>query len=161
MKKTLLSIALSLCVITSYADMTWLENAPDRYIPANTQIIISSDSPCNKDGEAFKDFIPKFRTDASFRNSRLRFEEDDEMGKMMFGFLADSGVGYKVFKAVNKKEGCTRITGTWYDITSDQVCFRWDEDGSRCKGDWGGSSIMARFQRIDGKWYCTGFMMAG
>ncbi len=142
-----------------FPDLSWMENAPDRYLPKMTQVIISADSPCNKDGEAFKDFIPRFRKDKAFRDSRVKFS--DEFYKMNFDMLAywNDGNGYAVLKAVKKNLRCDKSYGTWYNVSADEVCFRY-EDVLPCV-DAGGSSLSVRFQRIDGKWYCTGVMAAG
>ncbi|MCH5318773.1 MAG: hypothetical protein J1E38_03580 [Paramuribaculum sp.] len=154
----LLAGALS---VSAQTDLSWMENAPDKYLPKNTQIVISPESPCNQNGEAFKDFIPKFRTDKAFRDSRVKFDADDEMGKMSFKMLADynDGKGYQLLKAVQKKLRCDKSFGTWYNVSENEVCFRY-EDVLPCN-DWGGGSVTARFQRIDGKWYLTGVMLAG
>lgn len=162
-KKFIFSIVAFFAAMTALAqdDMSWMEKSPEKYQPQTTQIIISATSPCNVNGEAFKDFIPKFRDDNAFRESRLKFAPDDEIGKMSFKFLADwnDGKGYQLLKAFQKKLRCNKSFGTWYNVSADEVCFRYMDD-LPCD-EWGGSSFNARFQRIDGKWYLTGFMCAG
>ncbi len=146
------------CVGTiSAQDYSWMENSPENYLPKMTQIIISANSPCNQDGEAFKDFIPRFRTDKAFRNSRLKFS--DEMYESSFQSIAYSDTGYGIFKAVKKNTKCDKSYGTWYNVSANEVCFTYS-DVLPCD-EFGGSSVTARFQRIDGKWYCTACMVAG
>lgn len=143
----------------SAQDNAWMENAPEKYLPSTTQTIVSASSPCNQGEEAFKNFIPKFRSNKTFRNSRTRF--DDEMGQMMFDTLADwnSGNGYALLKAVNKNTRCDKSFGTWFNISANEVCFIY-QDVLPCD-EWGGSTLLARLQRIEGKWYMTTPIMAG
>lgn len=168
MKKILFTlIGCMVAVLSAYAqeysDMDWMANAPDKYLPKMTQIIISSASPCNQGGEAFKDFIPRFRKDKAFRNSRIKYNEDTFLG---FGSEMETAMRtgmdeiFAQLKASNVKKRCYKAFGTWYNVSADEVCFR-SEDEPLCDDNWGGSSMGARFQRIDGKWYLTGFFMAG
>lgn len=138
-------------------DYEWIETSPSEYQPAATQQIINRKSPCNQGEEAFMDFIPKFRTDKKFRDSRMKFEENEESNMMMMEALQDwnTGNGFALFKAKKGKD----YYCTWYNVSADQVCFRMEETEEDEYG--GGSAIMARFQRIDGKWYITGLLMAG
>jgi len=162
MKKliTILILVLACMPIAVFAqDYSWMENAPDKYLPSATQMVISATSPCNQGDEAFKNFIPKFRTNKQFRDSRIKFS--DEMGATMFEMLADcnNGNGYALLKAVKKNTRCDKSYGTWYNISADEVCFVYN-DVLPCD-EYGGGSVMARFQRIDGKWYITDIRMAG
>ncbi|MDE6330360.1 MAG: hypothetical protein K2L83_06580 [Muribaculaceae bacterium] len=143
-------------------DNNWIDNAPEGYLPNTTKIIVSRESPCNQGEEAFMDFIPKFRTDKEFRNSRLKFSgEMADVEANMFNLLADwnNGNGYALLKAIQKNTRCDKSYGTWFNVSADEVCFRYEEV-LPCS-EWGGSAMYARFQRIDGKWYCTGIIMAG
>lgn len=153
-KLVLLFALLTVSIGISYADTdySWTENAPERYLPKMTQLIISADSPCNTGGEAFKDFIPRFRKDKAFRDSRIRI--DDEMGKMMVQYT-----NFSLFKAQKKATKCDKSYGTWYNVSANEVFFRY-EDVLPCS-EAGGGCVMARFNRIDGKWYCTAIMAAG
>ena len=168
MKKLLISAIVMTFAITVNAqndypentvDLSWMDGAPEKYLPKNTQMIISSSSSCNQNGEAFKDFIPKFRSNKAFRDSRVKFPPDDEMGKMTFDGLAGWIAGYQIFKAVQKNLRCDKSFGTWYNVSENEVCFKY-EDVLPCD-EWGGSGMYARFQRFDGKWYLTGIMAAG
>ncbi len=152
----IIALIIVLIPLTSFAqDFSWIENAPDRYIASNTKIIISRESPCNQGEEAFMDFIPKWRTNKAFRNSRVRF--NDDMSKSSFEFLDN----FNLFKAspMKRKGGWISYT-TWFGISKDQVCVKFSEscDDETCDG---GSDIMARFQRIGGKWYLTDLFLAG
>ncbi|MDE6553172.1 MAG: hypothetical protein K2K98_09490 [Muribaculaceae bacterium] len=164
MKKFLLILVC--CLIGTYAysqddaswdddspDWSWMENAPGKYLPAMTKIIISADSPCNIDGEAFKDFIPRFRKDKAFRDSRLKLSSEMENTSMEW---FDN---FAILKASSKNTRCDKSFGTWFNVSADEVCFQYN-DVILCNGD-GGGSVNARFQRIDGKWYLTGLMIAG
>jgi len=138
-------------------DWSWVEKAPGKYLPKATQEIVSRESPCNQGDEAFMDFIPKFRTDKSFRDSRTKFAEDDEIGPTSLDGLAywNNGNGYVLLKAKNAKN----FYCTWFDVSENEVCFQMEEEGD---GEYyGGCGMFARFQRIDGKWYITNMMMAG
>lgn len=160
-RKCLFVVALVLnALAVSADDDSWMEMAPDHYIAKNTQIIISRESPCNQGEEAFMDFIPKFRADKAFRQSRLHFEgEDAELMSNCFRMQGEFESGYRILKAVNRNSRCDKSFGTWYNVSADEVCFRYD-DVLLCV-DAGGGSVSARFQRINGKWYCTGFFSAG
>ena len=136
-------------------DWSWMEKAPGKYVGANTAKIISSESACNQNGEAFKDFIPRFRTDKAFRNSRIRLAADDQIGAMGLQYC-----DFKLLKASRRNTRCDKSYGTWYNVSANEVCFQYN-DVLPCNDDVGGGSVSARFQRIDGKWYCTGFMAAG
>lgn len=136
-------------------DWSWMEDAPRKYVGANTARIISSGSECNRNGEAFKDFIPRFRTDKAFRESRIRLDADDEAGASTLKYFDN----FKLLKASHRNTRCDKSYGTWYNVSADQVCFHYS-DVLLCS-EAGGGSVSARFQRIGGKWYCTGFMAAG
>lgn len=153
----LMMVALPLSILAQ--DFSWIENSPEKYQPAMTQKVVSAASTCNKGDEAFKDFIPRFRTDKQFRAARLRFEDD--MHAHMFNLLADwnNGKGYALIKAFRWNTRCDKSFGTWYNVAADEVCFAYI--GVLLCGDAGGSSFHLRFQRINGKWYCTAMMMAG
>lgn len=158
-KKLFLLMSLIVCSLSANAqyeegqDFSWIENAPQKYDPATTKIIISATSPCNTDGEAFKDFIPRFRTDAKFRNERMRVTS--EIAKS----IASGWDGWKLIKACNRGTRRAGEFGTWYNVSADTVCFHSSEWNDT--GDWGGSDSFFKFNRIDGKWYCTDIMMAG
>lgn len=159
MKKLILCIALIAFALSGAMaqgrDLKWLEMAPGKYVAANTQTIVSADSPCNNDGEAFKDFIPRFRSDEAFRNSRLHFE-GDEMYQMSVEYFDN----FSILTAVQKTQRCDKSFGTWYNVSANEVCFEY-QDVLPCDQEFGGGSVNARFNRIDGKWYCTGFTIAG
>lgn len=136
----------------------WWANAPHRYLPKATQLIISPTSACNQNGEAFKDFIPKFRNDATFRLSRVKFDSEENL-EWAYNTLGYWTTGYQLFKAVQRKQRCDKSFGTWYNVSANEIYFQY-EDVLPCDED-GGSEMRARFQRIDGKWYLTGLMLAG
>lgn len=164
MKQFLTTILVAfMTIFSAYAeDNNWMDNAPEKYLPNTTKTIVSRESPCNQGEEAFMDFIPKFRTDKTFRDSRLKFSgEMADIEAAMFQGLADwnNGNGYALLKAIQKNTRCDKSYGTWFNVSADEVCFRY-EDVLPCS-EWGGSSMFARFQRIGGKWYCTGIIMAG
>lgn len=158
MKKFILILIGLLAFVSSgacaqNADMSWCENAPDKYLPTTTKEIINRTSPCNQGGEAFMDFIPKFRTNAQFRKSRVRFSDD--MSKMTFEYFDN----YSLFKAHKKNTKCDQSFGTWFNVSDNEVCFIY-QDVLPCS-EAGGGTVMARFQRMDGKWYMTAIMAAG
>ena len=152
--------AISIGAFAQEADMSWMEKAPDKYLPAATRTITTATSPCNQHGEAFKDFIPKFRTDKSFRNSRLRLT--DEQSKMSAEALDSPDgweIGWNLFKASKKNTRCDKSYGTWFNVSANELCFI-HQDVLLCD-EWGGSTAYARFQRIGGQWYLTALMLAG
>lgn len=140
-------------------DFSWVENAPDKYQPSTTKIIITRTSPCNQGEEAFMDFIPKFRTDKAFRDKRIKLSSDDEIGNSMVGAY-DNWYLIKAGKGVNKREGY-KYYATWFNISANQVCFSYADSPTDPNAEWGGSNACFRFQRIGGKWYLTGIMLAG
>lgn len=168
MKK--LFLILVCCLISTYAypqdkqsqddDSTfwdWQGKAPNQYLPAMTKLITSANSPCNTGGEAFKDFIPRFRKDKAFRESRVRMSEEFEI--LMLNSIEEWQTGYDILKANVKNTKCDKSFGTWYDVSANEVCFHF------CNvllcSDVDGSALWVRFQRIDDKWYCTGISIAG
>lgn len=133
----------------------WVELSPLNYIAKNTKIVNARKSPCNKGKEAFIDFIKKFRTNDSFRHSRLRFENEEETEL----FIENIEPYMFLVKAFKNNTKCDKSFGTWFNVHADEVCFRY-EDEDVCNED-GGLSISIRFQRFNGKWFCTGFFIAG
>lgn len=161
MFKKIFIIAACLLTTICASASDWLESVPGRYMAKNTQIIVSRESSCNQGEEAFMDFIPKFRTDKTFRDSRVRFEgENDEIMNLSFRMMSEDPSSFKILKASQKNTRCDKSYGTWYNVSADEVCFYYT-DVLPCNDEFGGSSVMARFQRFDGKWYCTGLMIAG
>lgn len=157
-KKFILGFMAALMSLACYAlDFSWMENAPEKYLPATTTVIVTRTSPCNQGDEAFMDFIPKFRKDKAFRNSRLKFAADDEMGPQM-AQMFDNWSLVKAGKGVS--DGC-KYYATWYNVSADEVCFKYEDWPADPNADWGGSGIYARFRRIDGKWYLIGLQIAG
>lgn len=138
-------------------DFSWMENTPDKYQPSTTKIIVTRTSPCNQGDEAFMDFIPKFRTDKTFRNNRVKISSDDEAGKMSVEYFDN----WKLLKAGKGTTQEERYYGTWFNINANQVCFVYSTTPTDPNAPWGGSSCSFRFQRIGGKWYLTGIMLAG
>ena len=82
MKKIFVMLVMALGAIGMQAQYEWMENAPEKYLPAMTEKIISRASACNQGEEAFMDFIPKFRTDARLRGERIKLDPEDEIGKL-------------------------------------------------------------------------------
>lgn len=160
MKKILVSLVMAVFALTALAqDSNWLEKAPQKYLPEMTQTIITRTSPCNQGDEAFMDFIPKFRTDKAFRNSRIKIDEDNAISK----YSAEMFENWKIIKGgkgVDRREGL-KYYGTWYNVSADEVCFQYSDEPTDPNAEWGGSGLMARFQRIGGKWCLTGLMIAG
>lgn len=160
-----IAATLLLCIFSldgySQVDYSWTEKAPYEYQPKSTEMIISSASPCNQGEEAFKDFIPKFRTDPEFRKSRFRMSENDQPGILSFIGLEgwNDGNGYALIKAFKKNLKCNKSFGTWYNVSANEVCFQYS-DVLPCD-EWGGSGFMVQFYRINGKWYLIGCLAAG
>lgn len=157
MKKLMMLICAAIIGITAAsAQNEWMEG-PGKYVAANTRTVDNRTSACNQGGEAFVDFIAKFRTSAQFRKSRVRFASSDEYAKQCFQYFDN----WQILKAQQKKETDEEWYSTWYGITASQVCLEFSEWPTDPESEWGGSSLYARFQRIAGKWYMTGFMVAG
>lgn len=161
MKKLFVFLFVAFCALgLSAQDYSWIEKAPGKYNSATTQVIITRTSPCNQGQEAFMDFIPRFRTDKAFRKSRGMFTPDDEMAQTIFDNFDNWSI-IKAGKGVNKKEGY-RYYGTWFSVSENMVCFQREELPASPDQDlWGGSGSYFRFQRVNGKWYLTGIVMAG
>lgn len=161
MKKTILSLAFLLMTLMSYAEMdyTWMEI--DTPVVTN---IDSTDLACNQGEESFASFISKFRTDASFRNSRVRFDKDDDISVGCFETLGswNQGNGYDLLRTFHEIHDGWESNGSWYGVSDNQVCFTFFEEYIGEDEDWGGGSgLYARFQRLGDKWYLTCFMCAG
>lgn len=73
-------ITVAVAAMAQDSDTEWYSNVPEGYLPVMTKEIISRESPCNQGEEAFMDFIPKFRKNATFRKSRIAIPAEDEMG---------------------------------------------------------------------------------
>lgn len=158
MKNLVLTLFLTLFAFNLYADdFSWCEGSPDKYQPSTTKIIVTRTSPCNQGDEAFMDFIPKFRTNKAFRNSRIRIAAEDEISKMS----ADCFENWHIIKAGKGVSDGARYYGTWFNISADQVCFAYGDSPVDPNAPWGGSGAYFRFQRIDGQWYLTSVMLAG
>lgn len=151
---TLFAVFCSAFAVTAQ-DMSWMDNSPEKYLPAMTREVVSRTSACNQGEEAFMDFIPKFRTDKSFRDTRVKFDKEDQMSELSFKYFDN----FAILKASKKNTRCDKSYGTWYNVSANEVCFRYD-DVLLCS-EAGGGSVSARFQRIDGKWYITALMVAG
>lgn len=156
MKKILLLICSVIITISIQAQNEWMEG-PGKYVTANTKIIYDPTSPCNEGEEAFRNFIPKFRRDAQFRKSRVKFASDDESARSCFEYFDN----WHLLKAQQRSTKQAAWYSTWYGITTDQVCLEYSEWPTDLDAEWGGSGMYARFQRINGKWYLTGFIIAG
>ncbi len=158
--KSVLIAILAIVPSFTFAEdsMNWTADTPDKYVKSNTQIIISRRSPCNQGEEAFMDFIPKFRTDKAFRDSRARLDGEYKLSE--FNSLANWYGGYAILRASRKNSRCDKSYGTWYNISENEVCFHYS-DVFPCGDVDGGSALWTRFQRIDGKWYITDILTAG
>ena len=159
MKKFFLLLVMALGAIGMQAQYAWMENAPEKYLPAMTDKVISRASACNQGEEAFMDFIPKFRTDAKLRGERIKLDPEDEMGKLTLDNFENWNI-IKAGKGVNKREGL-KYYGTWFNVSENMVCFRYSDEPTDPNAEWGGSGALFCFQRIEGKWYLTSVMMAG
>lgn len=158
MKKFLLSILVCILALPVYAqDFSWLEDAPGKYLPSMTKVVVNRTSPCNQGEEAFMDFIPRFRKDKAFRNSRINLTGDNEMAKS----LVDCFDNWSIMKAGKGIMQDSRYYATWYNVSADEVLFQYGDEPVDPYAEWGGSNLMARFQRIDGKWYLTDMVAAG
>lgn len=158
MKKAFLFLFMVFCAISINAqDLDFMENAPDGYLPSNTKIITSRTSPCNQGEEAFMDFIPKFRTDKAFRNTRIRIDENDEIAKSSVEWFDN----WQIIKAGKGRTATEKYWGTWYNVSKDAVCFAYTNEPTDPNAEWGGSGAYFSFRRIDGKWYLTGIALAG
>ncbi len=159
-KRLLAVVALATAVLTLNADdWAWMEKCPEKYLPAMTKQVISRESPVNQGEEAFMDFIPKFRTNKAFRNSRIKYDGTDEDQKEMFTNMVNWFENWSIIKGARKNTRCDKSWGSWNIISADEICFRYMDD-LPCD-EFGGGSVDARFQRIDGKWYLTNLSIAG
>lgn len=148
---------VAVATMAQNSDTEWYSNVPEGYLPGMTKEIISRESPCNQGEEAFMDFIPKFRKNATFRKSRIAIHAEDEMGAS----VAQAYDSWGIVKAKRGTENGVRFFGTWYNVRPDSVCFHYEEWPTDPDSPWGGSAAFFRFQRINGKWYLTGIMVAG
>ena len=160
LKRIFAVVALATAVLIANADdLDWMEKCPDKYLPAMTKQIISRESSVNQGEEAFMDFIPKFRTNKAFRNSRIKYTGTDEDQKEMFTNSVKLFENWSIIKGARKNTRCDKSWGSWNVVSADEICFSYNDD-LPCD-EWGGGGVVARFQRIDGKWYLTGLMIAG
>lgn len=133
-------------------DSLWFYNSGNGYDPSATKIIITRTSPCNQGGEAFMDFIPKFRKKKTFRDKRIVAVTEDGISIISSYWFSD----WHIIKAGKKIISGVEYYGSWFNISADQVCFIYSMTPvNPIEGDWGGSSIFFRFERIEGKWYLT------
>ena len=163
MKRLLLFLFASVFIFglsaQSWIDMSesdLMTKALGKYVAANTTKINSRASACNKGTEPFIDFITKFRTNKTFRKSRIKLNEGDQYWN---GEL-ESWSCLKAGKGTDRKYQC-KYFNTWYNITADQVCLESQEEPLDPDSEWGGSSLFFRFKRIAGKWYLTGAVICG
>lgn len=161
-RKFIFACLFVLSGIPAFADVdySWMDAGSSPEV----KNINSGDLACNQTEESFSSFIQKFKSDASFRKSRIRFAKDDDIAKGCFDSLDywNDGNGFELFQTLHQENDGWATSGFWYNVTADQVCFGFTEEYVGEEEDWdGGSGFYARFQRIAGKWYITGFMCAG
>lgn len=159
LRKVFLSLSLVSIVFFSFAQsQSWIDSAPAKYLPKASKEIKSPDSACNQGYESFKDFLHNFIKSKDFRISRSKFE-NPEQGETDLEILEEWNDGFYIFKAFQNKKRCDKSYGTWYNVSENEVCFKY-EDVLPCE-DAGGSMMIARFQRINGKWFITNLFLAG
>lgn len=127
-----------------------VEMAPNKYVAANTNIVVNPASPCNQGEEPFMDFIKKFRNDKSFRNSRIQLIYINEWSQLQLSEQSD--VDWQAIKASKpvRSEGLVSY-GTWYNVKADEVCFANVDSCPENVAE--GLAYYYQFQRIEGKWY--------
>lgn len=92
--------------------------------------VTNKKSACNQGTEPFYKFIAKFQSSASFREQRTYEYVDGEV----------PNGGFKAYKG--------RESATWHDVSKNMVCYTWSD--GECDGTY-------TFERVNGKWYLTGY----
>jgi hypothetical protein len=148
MKKTILAIIIAIftCCFAS---------AQNDYVKTKAVKNINTTTlPCNKGAEPFSTFIKKFKTSASFRNSRIASTAQNcapdlvETGETALSIIK-SNVEYTDFNSYYTKNEDGYSLGKFAVISADKVVYHTEID-MMCY-----STSDYVFNRIDGKWYLT------
>lgn len=155
---------VALALTANAEEWIWTNLCPDQYLPAMNKQIISRNSSVNQGEEAFMDFIAKFRTNKTFRDSRIKyFGTDENMKEAFYSFVDYSneyGMNWYSFKTMRKNTRCDKSWASWNIVSPDEIGYR-SKAVLPCDEDGDGSTGMYRFQRIDGKWYLTDICIVG
>jgi len=127
--------------------------------------VASRSSACNKGKEPFYKFLAKFNTSRIFRMSRTKLDETSMLVRSAWGLwdeneYYDSGYEGRISPdlLIFEPGFYDTCVCTFKNVTADSVEFgEYDLPEPFDGGFGGGWSTHAKFQRIDGKWYCTHF----
>ncbi|MDE6271913.1 MAG: hypothetical protein K2M31_02780 [Muribaculaceae bacterium] len=129
---------------------------PSRMLSSECAKVKSPTSLCNQGAESFSSFLRKFKSDKKFCISRISKDEQPGMGDPEYNIETISEFKFPVYR---RESRCNRGYATWYNVQKDKVYYFLGDD--LICGEDGGSAYYFLFQRIDGKWYLTNYLMAG
>lgn len=171
-----LILALALCVAFAFEASAQLYTqipVPEAVQQKDCDMVTDPTSACNTGGEAFSDFLTRFRTDNDFCASRFYIpesEDDDDMSALAFfkeTYLEYREQGTQDFTPSYSNDGCTESLATWYGVTADHALFvesrvyNCESDDPDVDNDMDDGIVIWTFERKDGKWFVTEVMVAG
>lgn len=126
------------------------DQAPNRYVAANTNIVVNPASACNQGEEPFADFIKRFRNDKTFRTSRIRLAFNNEEQQQCLSQQTEED--WKSIKASRTRRSQGMVYyNTWYNVKADEVCFISAQSCPENVAE--GLAYYYQFRRINNKWY--------
>lgn len=148
----------------------WL-GASVEYSASECKKVTDPKSACNQGLEPFSKFIKKFKSKKSFRESRVKTDENEPYSLYVYDLLPTIN---DCLKRPITKESCKwikdktdsrggyhlYISSYWYGVSENAVYYYCDiEDDHEEYGS--GWNLWCEFKRINGKWYLTRFAEAG
>lgn len=168
MKKLILLMAAVLTAVSAYAHS--FEEVAAKIDRKACDAVENPKSALNKGAEPFRVFLKKFCSDKKFRDSRLKLSDgvDPASERVEMAFKPEwleecefpvQAEYWQYIYSYSTWQDATADSVTYYsvsDVVEDYVPESEDEviDGV-------GSTLLATFKRIGGRWYLTELVMAG
>lgn len=166
MKKLILLMAAVLTAVSAYAHS--FEEVAAKIDRKACDAVENPKSALNKGAEPFRVFLKKFCSDKKFRDSRLKLPYSD-VSEFVYELLIPKGMEECEFPVQAEYWQYIYSYSTWQDATADSVTYYSDSDvvedyvpeSEDEVIDGVGSTLLATFKRIGGRWYLTELVMAG
>lgn len=146
---------------------------PDTLQQRDCDMVNDPQAPCNAGVEPFSEFLARFCNDKDFRMSRLHpdmfagYGGEDAVSDVVEWIKETMEQGQFDFTPIAKRENKVVTLATWYGVGADHafyvdtVYYDCDSDDPEIDENDVDGACFWTFERRDGKWYVTDWLVAG
>lgn len=170
MRQLILVIAMLLGTAFGASALLFEERpVPDTLQQRDCEMVNDPQAPCNAGAEPLSEFLARFCSDRDFRMSRLHPDMFGSTNIDVAEWIKEvMSEGKFDFAPVSKRENDVVTLATWYGVEADQALYMEnvyydgeEVDDPENDPNYVDGADFLTFERRDGKWYLTQWIVVG